>query len=71
MRSPAVEFRFEQSGLELLLEAEAFAFDVDRDRMMEQAIEDGAGDLRGRRVVSLVSTSEAGKRPSVAVSGRQ
>ncbi len=28
-------------------------------------------DLRGRRVVSLVSTSEAGKRLSVAVSGRQ
>jgi hypothetical protein len=39
-----VEFGLEQAGLELLSEAEAFAFDIDRDRMMEQAIEDGAGD---------------------------
>ena len=42
----AIEFRSEQSGLELLLESETFAFDVDRDRMVEQTVEDGAGDYR-------------------------
>ena len=40
----AVEFRFEQSGLELLFKPEAFTLDVDRDRIVKQAVEDGAGN---------------------------
>ena len=38
------ELGFEQAGLELLLKPEAFTFDVDRDRMVQQAVEDRAGD---------------------------
>lgn len=39
-----LEFRFEQSGLEFFPKSEAFSFDVDRDRMIKQAVEDRAGD---------------------------
>src|SRR5262249_30202213 len=38
------ELGLEQTGLELFLESEAFSFDVDCDRMVQQAVEDRAGD---------------------------
>jgi hypothetical protein len=38
------ELRFEQTGLELLLEPEAFSFDVDCNRMVQKPIENRAGD---------------------------
>ena len=38
------EFGFEQAGLEFFFEPEAVTLDVDRDRVMEQTVEDGAGD---------------------------
>jgi hypothetical protein len=40
----AVEFGLERAGLELLLESETVTFNIERNRMMQQAVEDGAGD---------------------------
>ena len=41
-----LEFGFKQTGLELLLKPETLSFYVDRDGMMQQAIEDSTGDHR-------------------------
>jgi hypothetical protein len=39
-----VEFGLEQASPELFLEPETVAFDLERNRMMQQPIEDSAGD---------------------------
>ena len=39
-----VELGLEEAGLQLLPQAIALAADVDRDRVMEEAVEDGGSD---------------------------
>ena len=39
-----VEFGIEQAGSKFFLKSEAFTFDIDRDRMVEQAVKNGAGN---------------------------
>ena len=39
-----VKFGFEQPRPELFPQPETFSLDIDRDRMVQQAVEDGAGD---------------------------
>ena len=46
MQPAEAQFGFKQTGLELLLKPETFSFNVDRDGMVQQAIEDSTGDHR-------------------------